>query len=59
MRQFLVSPYSEEAGLAPTWHAGVARDGKDEKITKIRNTQYGGDWEYTVARRERKMGSLI
>jgi hypothetical protein len=31
MRQFLGFPYPEEAGLAPSWPAGVARDGKDEK----------------------------
>ena len=31
MRQFLVFPYPEEAGLAPSGAAGVARDGKDEK----------------------------
>ena len=31
MRQFLVFPYPEEAGLAPSWAAGVVRDGKDEK----------------------------
>jgi len=33
MGQFLVFPYPEpeEAGLAPSWAAGVAGDGKDEK----------------------------
>ena len=32
MRQFLVFPYPEEVGLAPSWAAGVVRDGKDEKM---------------------------
>ena len=31
MRQLLVFPYPEEAGLAPSWAAGIVRDGKDEK----------------------------
>ena len=31
MRHFRVSTYSEEAELAPSRVAGVARDGKDEK----------------------------
>ncbi len=31
-RQFLVFPYPEEAGLAPSWASGVVRDGKDEKM---------------------------
>jgi hypothetical protein len=43
MRQFLVFPYPEEAALAPSWHAGVARDGKDN-----RNGSNGGGWEHTA-----------
>ena len=31
MRQFPVFAYPEEGGLAPSWPAGVAREGKDEK----------------------------
>ena len=31
MRQFLVFLYPEEAGLAPSWPAGAARDGTDER----------------------------
>lgn len=31
MKPFLVFPYPEEAGLAHSWAAGVARDGKDKK----------------------------
>jgi hypothetical protein len=34
LRQFLVSPYPEEAGLSPSWAAGVARGGKDEKMSR-------------------------
>jgi catechol 2,3-dioxygenase-like lactoylglutathione lyase family enzyme len=33
MRTLLGFPYPEEAGLAPLWAAGVAREGKDEKTT--------------------------
>ena len=32
MRQFLVYPYPEEVGLAPSWAAGVVRDEKNEKM---------------------------
>ena len=31
LKQFPVFPYPEEAGLAPSWPARVARDGKHEK----------------------------
>jgi hypothetical protein len=41
MRHFRVSTYSEEAELAPSWVAGVARDGKVE-----RNGFNGGGWAY-------------
>jgi hypothetical protein len=33
MRTLLGFSYLEEAGLAPLWVAGVAREGKDEKTT--------------------------
>ena len=32
MRQFLVCPYPQEVGLAPSWAAGVVRDEKNEKM---------------------------
>ncbi len=32
MRQFLVYPYPQEVGLAPSWAAGVIRDEKNEKM---------------------------
>ena len=35
MRQLLVSPYPEEARLAPSWPAGVAGDGKNEKTVPM------------------------
>jgi len=38
MKQFLVFPYPEEAGLAPSWPAGVARGGKDEKTVPTEAT---------------------
>jgi hypothetical protein len=31
VRPLLGFPYPEEAGLAPLWAAGVAREGKDEE----------------------------
>ena len=39
MRQFLVLPYPEEAALALSWHAGVARAGKDNS-----NGSNRGNW---------------
>ena len=39
IRHFRVSPYSEEAELAPSWAAGAARNGEvDEEGSKV------GDW---------------
>ena len=35
----MVFPYPEEAGLAPSWAAGVVRDGKDETMVP---TEAGG-----------------
>jgi hypothetical protein len=47
MRQFLVFPYPEEAGLAPSWAAGIVRDGNDEKIvpTEAVESMLAGGWE--------------
>jgi prolyl oligopeptidase len=47
MRQFLVFPYPEEAGLALSWAAGVVRDGKDEKMvpTEAVGCMLVGGWE--------------
>ncbi len=46
-RQFLVFPYPEEAGLAPSWAAGVVRDGKDERMvpTEAVGCTVPGGWE--------------
>jgi hypothetical protein len=41
MRQFQVFTYPEEPELAPSWAAGVARDGKTE-----RKGSNGGGWVY-------------
>jgi hypothetical protein len=54
MRQFLVFPYPEEAGLAPSGAARVARDGKDEKTAP---TEAVGC--ILTAGREGKMGILV
>jgi hypothetical protein len=54
MRQFLVFPYPEEAGLVPSWAARVARDGKDEKTAP---TEAVGC--ILTASREQNMGILI
>ena len=32
VRQFLVYPYPQEVGLAPSWAAGVVRDEKNERM---------------------------
>ena len=32
MRQFLVYPYPQEVGPAPSWAAGVIRDEKNERM---------------------------
>jgi hypothetical protein len=48
MTQFLVFPFPEEAELAPSWAAGVARDGKDEKngpTEAVGCTSDAGKWE--------------
>jgi len=42
MRHFLVFPYPGGAALGPSWHAGVARYGKNN-----RNGCNGGGWDYT------------
>jgi len=49
MTQFLVLPYQEEAGLAPSWPAGVARDENDERRGSI-----GGGWVYNRRGQEAK-----
>jgi hypothetical protein len=54
MRQFLVFPYPEEAGLAPSGAAGVARDGKDEKTAPMEAVGC-----ILTAAREGKMGILV
>ena len=41
MRHFRVFTYPEEPELAPSWAAGVARSGKDE-----RTGSSGGGWVY-------------
>lgn len=41
MRHFRVVTYPEEPDLAPSWAAGAARGGKDE-----RNGSKGGAWMY-------------
>jgi hypothetical protein len=45
MRRSRVFLYPEEAGLAPSWPAGVARDRNDEETMK--NGSNEGEWEYT------------
>jgi hypothetical protein len=47
MRQLLVFPHPEGAGLAPSWPAGVARDGKNEKTvaTEAIGSILAGDLE--------------
>ena len=45
MRHFQVFAYPEEPELAPSWAAGVARDGKNEK-----NSSKIGGWMYNPQR---------
>ena len=47
MRQFLVFPNPEVAGLAPAWAAGGVRDGKDEQMVPTEAIGYklAGDSE--------------
>jgi hypothetical protein len=54
MRRSQVFPYPEEPELAPSWAAGVARDGKNE-----RNGSNGGGRMYMMAARRPKRKSWI
>ena len=47
MRQSLVFPYREEAGLAPSWATGIVRDEYDEKMvpTEAVGSMLAGGWE--------------
>jgi len=53
MRHFLVVPYREEAGLAPSWAAGV---GRDEKMKE--KGSHGGGWMYNRWWRGRQNGNF-